>query len=172
MINVKTRNRIFWGGVFFSMGFIYPCYAKEPLSNNCISLEKDSICISEFIDSYEDSAFLLVINNIKYYKVSYYNNASIKKNKTRSFEISSNFSDRGNVNIVTTYNIVNNKPHIKKIYSSTRINESPYGAIEICNAYVNQNLTQDIDYYIDKYIFDLPDSDKSKICKKIKLKEK
>ena len=71
--------------------------------------------------------------------------------------------------IATLILLKKNKPFLQRISSSSRINESPYGAIENCKVFIKTYFSKDINFYVDKYIFDLSDKEKSKICSKIKL---
>lgn len=166
MISVKIKNKfsVILMGLFISVS----CLAKDT-SHNCSSVGKNKVCLLEYIDHYGENAYRLKIGNTEYYKISYYNNVKLKKINEENIEISTNFSDRGNVDISIFILLKNNKPFLKKISSGSRINEPPFGAIQNCKATINQYLSKNIDFYIENYIFDLSENEKSKICKKVKL---
>jgi len=166
MISVKIKNKFF--AIFIGLCASVSCLAKDT-NHNCSIAGKNKVCLLEYTDNYGENSYRLKIGNTEYYKISYYNNAKLKKINEENIEITTNFSDRGNIDISTLILLKKNRPFLKSINSRSRINESPYGAIENCKVYINKYLSQDIDFYIDKYIFDLPDNEKSKICSKIKL---
>lgn len=166
MINVKLKNKFFLIliGLFISIS----CEAKAK-DYSCSTVGKNKICLFEYTDKYGENAYRLKIGNTDYYKISYYDNAKLKKINEESVEVSTNFSDRGNIDISTLILLKKNKPFLQRISSSSRINESSYGAIENCKVFIKTYFSKDINFYVDKYIFDLSDKEKSKICSKIKL---
>lgn len=166
MISVKTKNKFF---VILINIFISGSCLAQDAPKNCSFIAKNKVCLLEYTDNYGENSYRLKVGNTEFYKISYYNNARLKKINEKNIEVSINFSDRGNIDISTLIRLKNNKPFIKSISSNSRINESPYGAIEKCKVNINQYLSKDIDFYIDKYIFDLSNQEKLKICSIIKL---
>lgn len=141
----------------------YSCQAKESVLD-CMIIQKNKVCLMPSVDEYGESASYLKMNSTEYSKASYYDNAKLKKVSNDQFVISTNFSDRGNVDIFTIFSIKQGKPFIEKIHSVSRVNEAPDGGIEDCNVKINQYFVNDINYYIDTYIFDLPSVTKKKVC--------
>lgn len=132
----------------------------------CITVQNDEVCLVPGLDEYGDRAYKFKVNHQIYPRISFYNNAELKKLDQHQFEVFTNFSERGNVDITTSLSLEKGKPFIHRIYSHTRINEVPYGAIEYCTVTVNQYFTQDIGIYVERYLFDASELEKNRNCVK------
>ena len=98
MISVKIKSKSII--LFISLFTSVSCIANDTL-HSCSTLGKNKICLLKYIDNYGENSYKLKIGNTEYYRISYYNNAKLKKINEETIEVTTNFSDRGNIDIST-----------------------------------------------------------------------
>lgn len=143
-----------FGKIFFFTLSTACSYMANAGDLQCVVLKNNQVCLVPYWDKEEDRAYSLKVNQQLYPRISYYNNAGLKKINNHQFEVITNFSERGNIDIIASMSVVGDKVKLDKLYSNSRVNESPYGAIEYCSVVVNQYFTQDIHIYVEQYLFD------------------
>ena len=167
MIHVKIKNKLTLSFLYGTIFLTLSCSIYGKKHSNCIKLEKNNVCLSESENEYGEVLYYLILNNIKYPEVSYYENAKIIKLSNTSFDVITSFSDNGSTDIKTNLYLKDNKIFIKRINTSIRLNVYPKGAVENCYIELNKKFLNDIRYYVDNYIFNLNEIEKRKICRKI-----
>lgn len=169
-MNLKIKSRLY---NIAALIFIMTCSCiTKGADLTCIDVHNDAVCLVQYLDEDDDRAYQLRVNEQSYPRISFYNNAELKKLDQHQFEVFTNFSERGNVDITTSLSLEKGKPFIHRIYSRTRINEAPYGVIEYCTVMVNQYFSQDIGVYVERYLFDAPELEKNRNCVKVMLEVK
>lgn len=76
MISVKTKNKFFV--ILISVFISESCLAQDA-PKNCSFIGKNKVCLFEYTDNYGENSYHLKVGNTEFYKISYYNNARLKK---------------------------------------------------------------------------------------------
>ncbi|MCU4641918.1 hypothetical protein [Acinetobacter courvalinii] len=105
------------------------------------------------------------MRNKEYPSVSYYDEVEIKEIKNNKLQIINNYSDKDPVVIYSNFLLKDKMLILSSIRTVSYPNLSPRGGKQECEVKLNEFFNQPLQYYIDKFVFDLSESEKLKICK-------
>ncbi|WPE82744.1 hypothetical protein [Acinetobacter courvalinii] len=108
---------------------------------------------------------ILVVRGEEYPSVSYYDEVEIKEIKNNKLQIINNYSDKDPVVIYSNFLLKDKVLILSSIRTVSYPNLSPRGGKQECEVKLNEFFNQPLQYYIDKFVFDLSESEKLKICK-------
>lgn len=146
--------------IIFFMFFSVYSYGKKHnfVDENCILAGQACLILKG------EDKFLVVINK-EYPSVSYYDEVEIKEIKNNKLQIINNYSDKDPVVIYSNFLLKDKMLILSSIRTVSYPNLSPRGGKQECEVKLNEFFNQPLQYYIDKFVFDLSESEKLKICK-------
>lgn len=108
---------------------------------------------------------ILVVRGEEYPSVSYYDEVKIKEIKNNKIQIINNYSDKAPVVIYSKFLLKDRVLILSSIRTVSYPNLSPKGGKQECEVILNEFFNQPLQYYVDKFIFDLSESEKLEVCK-------
>ncbi|MCU4367337.1 hypothetical protein [Acinetobacter courvalinii] len=142
------------------MFFSFYSYGKKNnfVDENCILAGKACLIVKG-----EDK--FLVVRNKEYPSVSYYDEVKIKEINNKKVQVINKYNDKAPIVIYSNFLLKDRMLILSSIRTVSYPNLSPRGGKQECKVKLNEFFNQPLQYYVDKFIFNLSESEKLEVCK-------
>lgn len=146
--------------IIFFMFFSDYSYGKKHnfVDENCILAGQACLIV-------KGEGKFLVVRNKEYPSVSYYDEVKIKEINNKKVQVINKYNDKAPIVIYSNFLLKDRMLILSSIRTVSYPNLSPRGGKQECKVKLNEFFNQPLQYYVDKFIFNLSESKKLEVCK-------